>query len=287
MKLVLTKKDFLAIILLIMGLIFFISPFNQAEDLKTLHEKTFKVTSGGKLNLSSSSGDIYINVWDQNEAKVIIKCNDNAKEKMKFMMELSGNELIVKGERINSMNWFSNLKVKYYITLPKNFNSLIKTAGGDINIKELSGDFEIKTSGGDIDLVNTKGKMELKTSGGDIKVLNTAGEIKAVTSGGDIKLKTSNSKIDATTSGGDIEVYYSGENKGIELSTSGGDVDVLVDKNVKAKVELKTSGGDVEADISTTRVYSSSSRKFEAEGNGGGELIKCMTSGGDITFKGK
>jgi len=287
MRATVTKKDILVLFLLAFGFTFLLTPSVMGDELPLLHEKTFKVNQGAKLELGTAPGDVLVKGWDKNEVHIVIRCNDKAKENMKFKMALENGNVVVRGERTGDNGWFSfsNLKVKYEINVPEKFIVSVKTSGGDITLRDIVGSIELKTSGGDIEVDSFRGNAELQTSGGDIEAVNFTGDINAGTSGGDIVLKGKDSKINASTSGGDVKVFYTGENKGIDLSTSGGDIDLFVPANTKANINLRTSGGEISCGLPTTNISSSSRQKLEAEVNGGGEEIRCSTSGGDVSLK--
>jgi DUF4097 and DUF4098 domain-containing protein YvlB len=279
-----------------------------ADDIKTLHEKTFPTTAGKELKVETSMGDVLIST-SANRTDVYVKVvgNQKAEDRLDFRFESDDNgvRIYAKKKSNSPFNWFSNTKLRFEIILPNVYNATVLTAGGDIKVKYLTGTINFKTSGGDIVANNTDGYFYASTSGGDINLNNRVGETKVSTSGGDIKidafkgninastsggdvvLSGSDSKVDASTSGGDIKIEYGGENKGIELSTSGGDIDVLVPADFNAKANLRTSGGDISCNLSTNNVIKISSSRFEADLNQGGNPLICKTSGGDITVKKK
>jgi hypothetical protein len=151
----------------------------MAGDLKTIQEKTLPTSLGKKLELSTSSGDVYISTWDRPEVYVRISGNRKAYDKMHFNIQETGDGVKVSGR---NESWFSFgwnvLYVKYEVKLPASYNAAIKTSGGDIKIYDLDGTIKFETSGGDITLINTKGYTNLSTSGGDIKLENTRGDVK-------------------------------------------------------------------------------------------------------------
>lgn len=275
------KKIFITLLVLFVGLVV------KAEDLKLLHEKSFNVNLGEKLFVSTEGGgDIIVDCWDKNEVLVKIYGNKKAERNVNFIIEEKEKEVYVKGERkgIGSFFSFSNINVKYTVTVPKKYMLELKTSGGDIKVDFVEGLKKLSTSGGDIVLKQTNGEIKASTSGGDISIENAAGDIDVSTSGGDIKLKAELGKIAASTSGGDINIEYEGENKGIELSSSGGDIKLSVNKDVKANIELKTAGGEISVNLPLTSTEKITSSKFIAKCNGGGNILKAVTSGGDITL---
>ncbi len=278
-----------------------------ASNKKVLHEKTFSVNAGELLEVSAQGGDIGVKAWDKAEVYIKVLGTEKASKKIKFTFKRTDGGVSVKAEKKGSgwFNWGSGISYRILIRAPKNFNVKLKTSGGDVKIFKLAGAHSVKTSGGDIILNGVEGKADLKTSGGDISVEEgsanisaktsggdidvkvNSGDISAKTSGGDIHIKTSEGEISASTSGGDIKIIYSGENKGIKAGTSGGDISLSLSPGIKADLELKTSGGEVEVDFPNSVAEIIKSSKYIGKLNGGGPLIKCATTGGDVTLSAK
>jgi len=279
-----------------------------AQNLVTLHEKTFPTTSGKLLKIEAQIGSVKIETWDKDEVYVKVLGNNKAKDKLEFKFEEEDWGIFISSKRKDSFwgfNWGSSIRARFEIVVPKSYNAKVATSGGDIGVKNLTGNIEGKTSGGDFKLYDNVGNTTVTTSGGDIIIKNNNGNTKASTSGGDIsavdfngdlevstsggdvELKGGNAKIDASTSGGDIKLDYWGENLGIDLSTSGGDIDVYLPHDFNAKANLKTSGGDISCELTTNNVVKISSSRFEADLNNGGKDLICRTSGGNISVKKK
>jgi DUF4097 and DUF4098 domain-containing protein YvlB len=239
------------------------------KDLQLLEHKNFKTQSAKQFTLATESGSVEITRWHNDEVEINIYGNKNAKEKMEFSFSYDNNSISVKGERKKGWGLFSNMKLKYEIKIPENFNSDISTAGGDIKVGGINGE------------------IRLNTSGGDIWADRISGNLIANTSGGDIKIYSDNASIDARTSGGDISLEYSGVNKGIELRTSGGDIEIKLPNDFNADVQLETSGGDVECDFKLNKVEKYSRSKIIGVINSGGQKLVAKTSGGDITVSGR
>ena len=279
----------------------------RAEERKVVLDKKFAVESGGKLAVDASSGDVIINTWDKKEVLVKILATDRAAEKMEFSAEQSGNSIKVtarkRGSFLKKMFDWNNVSVRIEIALPRNFDPDVVTSGGDIKIKDVNGEMRLRTSGGDVDVYGSAGDMRVSTSGGDIgvngfkgvfsvstsggdiKVIDTYGDVTASTSGGDIEINSNDGVVKASTSGGDIKAEYKGVNKGFNLTTTGGDIQLIVPSAIKGNVRLATTGGDVNCSLNITKSVKISSSKFEAEVNGGGEDIRCTTTGGDVSVK--
>ena len=273
---------------------------------KTLYEKSFQTKSGELLNVSISAGDIIVSSWDKNEVSITVIGDEDVNEYLEFFFEKTDEGITVRTEKKSTWTgWFKSLRYKVKAMVPSNYNTRLKTSGGDINLVDVNGELELATSGGDISVMDSKGTLKastsggdvnsvnfngssvLKTSGGDIDVLNSNGSTEVKTSGGDIKLVVSNGKVKGTTSGGDIELDYTGSNEGIALSTSGGDIEVKLPTNFSANLKLKTSGGKAKCNYSPVKVEEVSKSKFYGKLNNGGADVICKTSGGDIVVENK
>ncbi|GAB4146422.1 MAG: hypothetical protein Fur0015_13030 [Ignavibacteriales bacterium] len=272
-----------------------------SAESKLIQTKKFDVNDGGLITVKTSFGDVNISSWSNSEVEIRVYGNKKTADKIRFSFEKSGNEVIVKAEKKGNIgfNVFNNFELKYEIKVPKNFSSSVATAGGDISMNGLNGEFEFKTSGGDIEIADNVGKTRAFTSGGDIEIKNHKGNIKAETSGGDIKIQTfgnvdcgtsggdidlicENGSVNAGTSGGDVALKYWGKNYGIKCETSGGDISCVVPDNFKADVELKTIGGDIDLNFANANTNKISHSKFYGKFNGGGEKFICTTIGGSI-----
>lgn len=278
------------------------SSFSFADELRLIREKSFQMKDWQNVFVNASGADVKVESWDKQEVYVKIFANRRAEEKMKFNVYQENEVVKVIAKKKGSFfNWFgSGLSVRIEIMTPKNYNAHVETSGGDIGVSNLTGGFKLDTSGGDIVLNNTNGKlkaetsggeislnkhtgiMDLSTSGGDIICKEVSGDLSAETSGGDIKIDLSDGRIFAETSGGDIMINYSGLNKGITAETSGGDIQIKLPADFKAKVHLETNGGGITNNFSNSRADRVRRGEVDAEFNGGGEILKLETSGGDI-----
>ncbi|MBV6514359.1 MAG: hypothetical protein FMNOHCHN_03978 [Ignavibacteriaceae bacterium] len=289
-------------LLLMAGLLFAFSGLAMADDLRLITEKSFAVSKGEKLKAESYSGDIKVSAWEKDEVAVKIYGDERAEKIMEFYIEKSNGGVMVKIKKEGkSNNWFGKTgTIRVEIRVPASFDVTATTAGGDISINGVSGELRLNTAGGDIKTTGGTGELKANTAGGDIIVkefngdvkMSTAGgdirsekvrgDVDASTAGGDINLQCADGKVNASTSGGDIRVDFSGNYYGIKASTTGGDVAVRVPKSIRADIYASTFSGDIdcEFDISNTNKYGNA--KAEGSVNGGGEKLKCTTTGGDI-----
>ena len=160
----------------------------------------------------------------------------------------------------HKINFGSGLKsVKYVLDIPKESSIALNIIGGDLNVKDISGEIElvttggdvilnkldgkifIKTLGGDINSFNLEGNIELHSAGGDIECKNITGNTEVKTMGGDIVLEKIKGIIKAKTFGGDIEINEF-DGKTVNLETFGGDIEI---NKINGNVNAETAGGDI------------------------------------------
>lgn len=198
----------------------------KGDDAKVLHEKTFKISPGKKLLVNAASGDVQITAWDKSEVYVKVIGNDNAADKFDFSFNANSEEVKIDAEKKDGWSWFSNIKLKFEIKVPANFNVYTNTSGGDIKIGGVKGGITLKTSGGDIWGDRFEGNFNAKTSGGDIKIKvpqNIDADVDLRTSGGDVECNMNLNNVKRLS---DSKIIGSLNKGGVPLNahTSGGDI---------------------------------------------------------------
>ncbi|MGD2295146.1 MAG: DUF4097 family beta strand repeat-containing protein [Candidatus Aminicenantes bacterium] len=283
--------------------------------------KSFTVRPGGNLTVDTDKGSIDVEAIRGNTVDVEIVQYVRAVSKRRAQdilddfrvhFDQDGADVFIKAEyRKTGIRRFWNrltnrLRVKFFITVPQEYNVGLHTSGGSITVENLEGEVESRTSGGKLTFENISGDIFGKTSGGSIRIGEVDGDVNARTSGGSIRITRASGNIDVHTSGGGITVE---EVMGsIQASTSGGSVMAYISRQPEADCRLKTSGGsitvylgddvglDVNARTSGGRIHTDfpvkvygtiSPRSLDAEVNGGGPELTLRTSGGGIHIKKK
>lgn len=307
------------------------SSFSDYEDTIT---KTFNVKKGQLFYLKSDLGTVEVDTWGRDEVKVTVtrKADTNSKSRAEDIFEdldlefdQNSEGVTVRAEYLGPKGWLGErrrLKLHFAVTVPREFNLDVNTAGGSIQVTDLIGKSDLKTSGGSIAVGKVDGPVNAKTSGGSIKIQEARGHVVASTSGGSISIGETAGSVNARTSGGgitldgvtgDTEAYTSGGSLNLKnlsgnvngstsggsiyaeltgkidrdcsLKTSGGSVRVFLPRGVSVDLDASTSGGHVETDfpITVQGVIKKSSLKGKI--NNGGPLITLRTSGGSVYVK--
>lgn len=298
------------------GLLMF-SSFLMAAVEGDIH-RTFNVQKDGLLTIEADIGSIEIKTAGGNEVDVKIdfdRRRGSSSQLRDIMRDIdvnfhhSGKDVRVDLEYDRDFSSFWNsvgkyLKVKFMVTVPREYNVDLHTSGGSISVDDLNGEVKSrtsggslyfgsiagpvygKTSGGSITLRGCKEQVKVTTSGGSIDIGEVSGNVSAHTSGGSIKIDQVMGIIDARTSGGSVTAYISKQPEGnCSLKTSGGTVTAYLARDVKVTVNASTSGGKVHTDFPVMVRGTLNKRSLNAEINGGGPELYLRTSGGNIYIK--
>ncbi|HTP14030.1 MAG TPA: hypothetical protein VMM37_10390 [Bacteroidota bacterium] len=238
--------------------------------------KSFTVSKGGLLEVSVGVGDIRISTWDKNEAYVHASgIDDDEIDRLK--MTQSGNTVRVS---FRPRGGWSHGSAEFEISIPKEFDTDLRTSGGDIEISDyIKGKIKGSTSGGDIKLSTVDGTVSMSTSGGNVHAGDIQGDGDLRTSGGDIKIGNVNGDLEISTSGGNIEVKSVG--KTLQANTSGGDITI---GDVGGEARVSTSGGNIDmGKVSGRATMHTSGGDVSLKGASG--TVKASTSGGDMRLE--
>lgn len=210
-------------------------------------------------------------------------------------------------------------EIEFRITVPRQFDTNVSTAGGSISIRQLKGEMVahtaggwlkfdriegpvngstagggivitgatgkavVHTSGGPIRISDTKGDVDASTSGGSISIDTLSGHINVHTSGGWIDAREISGAIDASTSGGSLTASLVAQPKqDCRFYTAGGSISLTLPADIRANLDASTMGGAVSTDFPVASTDGRRHSELRAPLNGGGPLVYLHTAGGSI-----
>jgi DUF4097 and DUF4098 domain-containing protein YvlB len=264
-------------------------------------DKRFNAPPGGRLVLQTDAGSVAVVGRDAREVVVHADMSDSDHLQIAAEQNASGVSVTGRAAQHSWFDWlfFSSSHVRFTIAVPRDYPVEIKTAGGSLDVRNLtasvrgktaggsitvrdvSGPIDAHTSGGNIDAERINGPTQLGTSGGSIDIDDSRGDLEVHTSGGGIDLKSSDGRIKADTSGGSVHAEVR-INRGVDLSTSGGSITLLLPANAGAAIDANTSGGRVESELRLSSTELAERTHLRGAINGGGEPVVLRTSGGSI-----
>ena len=134
-------------------------------------EKTFSVNKGGTLVVECDMGSINVGTSNEDEVFVSIKKRAvNLKELNSFgvQIEQKGNDIYVKGKN----RWKNSVGVVLTIDVPREYNVVLRTDKGYINVADIKGNVEAHTSKGNIKVTGVDGDLKADATGGRIHLEN-------------------------------------------------------------------------------------------------------------------
>lgn len=289
----------------------------SAFGLQDTVTKSFQVSPGGELRLSTDNGSIEVRTGSTNRVDVEIvrksRTSDSTRfqkmvDEYSFDLSQSGDDVIVdvKSDRRGRrwFDWRDSLQLEFHVTVPSVYNLDLDTSGGSIEVSDLNGRVEAntsggslrfgrvtgevsaRTSGGSVSLEETGGSVDVRTSGGSITLGRVEGDVRAETSGGSIQVDEVFGVIDASTSGGSVHARISSQPRAnCSLSTSGGTVNVELSSGVSVDLDASTSSGRVVSDFDVQGSVAHDKSWMRGSINGGGPRLTLRSSGGNIYVK--
>ena len=236
---------------------------------KTL-DRTFTVSPGGELVVDADGASVHVSAIDGNQVIVHMVFGGSERNlddiKLDAIQKDNGVTVTARKPGRNWFSWGRWGKQEIEVKVPRRYGVNVRTGGGSISAKNVTGNVELRTSGGSIHVDTIRGDVDADTSGGSVQLLNIDG------------------KIRGNTSGGSVRCSLVGANRGISVTTSGGSIELKLPRGTTANIEARTSGGQVSTEIPVT---STAREKSELVGtvNGGGERIYAHTSGGSIAVR--
>jgi hypothetical protein len=263
---------------------FFVKSF-AADGIKSVES----ITAGGNISLESVTAD-------QQRVEMFVQASNSYRDGESSKADLQSKldllyDIVITAEngklttsakrKHENRNKKSSLSISFKIFVTKNVSGQLTTSGGNIELRNLSGDQNVTTSGGNIAVENIKGKLKGVTSGGNIKVKEANDEVDLATSGGNIEASDCGGMVKLGTSGGNISLEKMNGN--ISASTSGGDVHA---NDVKGDLSASTSGGNVVLTKLMCNVTAGTSGgDVKVEMTEPAKFIKLSNSGGRIDLQ--
>ena len=238
--------------------------------------KTFSVTTDGKLILDTDFGSIDVQTAETEVVNIVVrrsaqlKADRQAAEILKdFRVDFNqqGNELQINAKFKEGRRYWKNttdrLDIHFEITVPQTYHGVfLKTAGGDISVVGLNGIIQCRTTRGELQfediigpifghtgqgnvrVTKCKSDVRMETLRGNIEINENVGSVETITSGGNLRCTDVVGAISGETSGGNIKLIRC--KGGAKVEASGGNIDMENDGPVTAK----TLGGSINVNIS-------------------------------------
>lgn len=256
-------------------------------------DKTFTVASGGKLVIQADRGSIEVATDASNQVhlEVLRKVKGGSKAQAEALLadheitiQQDGNTVSVVAKTKSKLSWSwhtgqPNLQVRYVVSIPRQFDVDLRTAGGDIHVGDLDGKALASTTSGAVRLGAVSGTVEARDAGGDISINHAGNSVTARTTSGSIIMHDAKGNIDAANSGGNIRIEQGGASV-IASTTSGS----IVLGSINGDVQARNSGGDVRLDSVGGDIVAQTTSGSIRIGEAKGKTVDLRNSGGNIVL---
>lgn len=258
-------------------------------------QKSLSGLSIQSVNAETSGGNISVTGVPDAEARLEVYVRGNRGEDLnneeikrrldeQFDLTISTDDhqlkAIVHPKR--NINWNKSLSVSFKIYVPEAVTTSLRTSGGNITLKKLSGALQdFRTSGGNLDIDQLTGRIMGRTSGGNINISDSKQDIDLSTSGGNIEATHCEGTQHLATSGGDLRLRLL---KGtIRASTSGGNVR---GEEIDGELQARTSGGNIRmSDLTCSLNASTSGGDINVGFRDLGKYLEVTNSSGNVTMQ--
>lgn len=242
------------------------------------------VNEKGQLQLRSDFGNVRVSAGASGEfswrvEKITDGRGESAARQLfrQFEVNVRGSRetVNVEGRSVRHPR-YPRLQVSYELKVPREFDVIIQTNGGEIRLEDVGGAVEATTAGGSITGTNLGGPARIETAGGNISLGNVGAELRCSTAGGSIRVGDVKGDTVLETSGGGIQVgYVSGH---LRARTAGGSIGIAgADGNITAE----TAGGKIEVGGAKGRLSAQTAGGNINVSDSLG-LVRAETAGGSI-----
>jgi hypothetical protein len=238
-----------------------------------------KLVRGGKVSISSRSGEIVVSGWDRDvvEARAT---GDNGPvpietqttgdpSRPRLLLTISARrygrdaKLDVKVPRYADVETLEGYRGDIEVadvdgaTLINAGNGDVKIMrvgslnvsrrSGDVTVREVKGDLTARSFTGDVVVENVGGLVDVAATNGDLRVHNAGGDVRANSATGDIELRCAKGRAEVSSASGSITLIGVGGD--VDASTASGDVIFRGPIRVAGNYRLKSLSGDVSMTI--------------------------------------
>lgn len=218
-------------------------------------EYSIRSLSGPLIVDGRENGGITVIGWDRDSVSVIARIQANADHEDDARALAKQVTVSVSSGRISADGPSSRRRqswaVSYEIRVPRRTDLDLRTHNGGIGVREVSGN---------IDMEAHNGPITVRSAGGRVRGRTTNGPLRAELSGA------------------------RWEGAGLDLQTTNGPVVLEIPERYAAELQAGTTNGPMRVDFPIT-VQGRIGRRIETTLNGGGPLIRAITTNGPLSLR--
>jgi len=271
----------------------------ESQDAQSRLDTTFAFNKNGSVDLTEVSGDVVVNAWDRNEARVRAYA-----ERGRIRSSLSSSRLSLEVEPVSGRIGDSKLEV----WVPVGVSVVAHSTSGDVTVKGTKGEVDARSTSGDVVVTDATQHITIESVSGDvhgsqlngdvrsesvsgtIEIRDASGPVRAETTSGDVSLLgVTSANVFATTVSGEVEYDGTVDNNGrYEFHSHSGGIRLGIPESSNAQFSVETFSGSLDSEFPITLVPGQRStgrpRRFEFKLGSGSARITAESFSGDIVL---
>ena len=273
---------------------------DESQSAQSRIDTTFAFNRSGSVDLTEISGDVVVNAWDRNEARVRAYV-----ERGRIRSSMSSSLVSLEIEPVRGRVGDSKLEV----WIPVGARVTARSTSGDVTVKGTKSPVDARSTSGDVVVTDATDRITVESVSGDVRASQLSGDVRSESVSGTIEIRDATGPVRAETTSGDVSllgvtsrnvyattvsggVEYDGtiDNTGrYEFHAHSGDIRLEIPESANAQFSVETFSGSLDSEFPITLPPGQRStgrpRRFEfALGNGSGARIIAESFSGDIVL---
>lgn len=269
-------------------------------DVRDVVRKTFKVNSGGTLEIEADRGTVDVRPTASGEVRIEVErvVSVEREEEAKAILQMHKLDMVQKGEsvmltsrveerRFSWRDWKGNDKMRINIVVeaPEAFNVMILTGAGNILVGDLLGELDVRSGAGNIEIGDIEGSVRVVSGSGTVYIGHVEGEADVHTGAGDIELASIAGAATIGTGAGNVVARILDQPVGAsEIASGAGNVTVFLASNIGVNVDA-SARGNCTTDFPLRVEGRWMVKTLEGELNGGGPALAIRSAIGNVVLK--
>jgi hypothetical protein len=234
-------------------------------------DRTFELSPGARVEVSSISGPVEVEVTDSATAEVHIVRSARSRAELDcapMVVEGSPTSLIIRTEQDHGSRCRNAQRSEHVrLRLPASVDFRASSVSGDVTIGRLEGAVHLSSISGDVRVGGASGELDLSSISGKVEVDRATGYAKISSVSGSVL----------------VSIAELGEG-GITANSISGDVEFRFVGRVDADVTVDSISGRVSSELTDMTVTKVGDSSFRGRLGSGGARISLSSISGDVRF---
>ncbi len=239
-------------------------------------QKTYENVHALALDLRVPAGRIAVEAGDVDRVELELEPRTEAASELldrvtiDFRRRGDDNELVVDVPDRRGFGWFGRgPEFDLRISCPAGGRVNVRSGSADFEATGTLGSLELKTASGDVEIERVEGQVKAVTASGDVGIGAAAGPVEVNTASGDVELGIVERAVRVNVVSGDVTVREPGESVkvnsvsgdqrveavargAVELHSVSGDIEVAVRRGVDVWLDVRSVSGDMRSELTPT-----------------------------------